>query len=176
MPKPPGQQKNVSVNSFQTGLAACFSVCVLCACVFVCDTSSHVKSTGCFPHYVTQLQQIRAQIWKKCELIITSDWLGLEQSWGHLLCDWLELNSVENLPLPFPSIPAVQRDVTVCVYVHIQCIHMQYSARAYVLTCRLTRPSVQCCVKKHRLPHPTRHNTGKLRSAFMPVFMRSESW
>lgn len=93
MPKQQDSNIFFSINSSQTGLAAYF-------CVY--DTRSHVKITGCLPRRVTQQQQIRARIGKECELIITSNWLGLEQTRGDPLFDWPPPKSVEK-STPFPA-------------------------------------------------------------------------
>lgn len=69
---------------------------------------------------VTQQQQITAQVRKKRELIVTSDWLRMEVSWSHLQCDWLVLKSVEKLPPSFSLTPAVQREVI--LFGHV-CLH-----------------------------------------------------
>lgn len=129
----------------------------LTASVCVHDTSSHVKRRGCLSHCVIQQQQIRAQIWKKCELIITSDWLGLKQSWGHLQCDWLALKSVENLS-PFPFLPFLQCSwkwfpcTCVCTYSPCSFVRMQVmftlhpTVTVSVIVFWLTWPSVQAQV------------------------------
>lgn len=114
--KAPGQQ-NFSLSSSQTGLPGCFCMC---------DTSSHVKRTGCLPHTVVRRQRIRARIWKKCELIIISDWFGLEQTWDCLLFDWLGLRSVEKSTpsLSFNSCGARGMLVCVCMCVCVYSTHL----------------------------------------------------
>lgn len=98
--KAPGWQKLFSHQPPNS--AGCLIACVcvrVCARVFVCV---HLQ------------QQIRTQIWKKCERIIPSDWLGWWHSWGHLCCDWLAQKSMENLSLSFDSC-----GVEYCMSVHV---------------------------------------------------------
>lgn len=101
--------KRKTVNSSQTGQAACL-------CVY--DTHSCVRSTGCLSYHVTQWQQIRMQREKESELIITPNWLGLEQTCEYLLLHWPPLKSVKKkkkkMLSPFPLIPTEQWDVVLC--------------------------------------------------------------
>lgn len=97
---------------------------------------------------------------EKCELIISPDWLGLEEAWGHLLCDWMGLKSVENLHLSFPPVPAVPRDVTLC-----RCVQTWLFVRHILIACNTICEYI--CVDwlnllysmmcKHRWPHPAQY-------------------
>ena len=108
MPKPPRQQKNVSVNSFQTGLAACFSVCV-CVFVFVCVcvtqapmwraqaaslTMSH-NSSKSGPRYGRSVSS-------------SSPLIGLDWSRVEVTCCVIGWNLTQWKIYPFPFLPFLQ--------------------------------------------------------------------
>lgn len=79
------KKKKNSMNSSQTGRVACF-------CVY--DTLSHVKSTGCLSHYVTQWQQIRVESLSSSSPLIGLDWNRLQTTCcliGHNWSQWKNL-------------------------------------------------------------------------------------
>lgn len=177
--------KNVSVNSFQTGLAAWLLLVCVCAWHELPCEEHRLLLSPCHTTAANQGPDMK-EVWAHHHLWLA--WIGAELRSPVVWLAGTEVGGKSSRFLSFHSCSAAGSDFActcacVCEYspCSFVCMRDVFTLRAVV------RVSVCLCLcvdwpdllysimHKHWLPHLARNTAEKLRSAFMPVFMRGES-